>query len=347
MAQIGEIREAFDILTTLKQERSTKAKEWTLQMHGDNQVLKTLLYYAFNTFKQYYIKQVPSPEPAQKDIDPNNYTAFLSLLEALNERTFKQVKERVNDFLTKCNADEQYWYRRVLLRNLEIGITAKGVNKVYTNLIPVYEVLLAESIKDPTLTDAKTLARLPEAFVLQYKIDGYRLNVHKNTKGDVVVKTRSGLPVFGYAKMEEEAKRLLPAGKVYDGEMVSPELFAWIERNMLSDRDEKIADRSLFRDAVSKVFSKETDKQGIFNIFDVVDSSEWESQNAKKTYNDRLSYLNTDVKEILTASNASQMTVVPTSRVFYRDNPDDIAETIRIFHKFLSWGWEGLMIKSV
>lgn len=347
MAQIGEIREAFDILTTLKQERSTKAKEWTLQMHGDNQVLKTLLYYAFNTFKQYYIKQVPSPEPAQKDIDPNNYTAFLSLLEALNERTFKQVKERVNDFLTKCNADEQYWYRRVLLRNLEIGITAKGVNKVYTNLIPVYEVLLAESIKDPTLTDAKTLARLPEAFVLQYKIDGYRLNVHKNTKGDVVVKTRSGLPVFGYAKMEEEAKRLLPAGKVYDGEMVSPELFAWIERNMLSDRDEKIADRSLFRDAVSKVFSKETDKQGIFNIFDVVDSSEWESQNAKKSYNDRLSYLNTDVKEILTASNASQMTVVPTSRVFYRDNPDDIAETIRIFHKFLSWGWEGLMIKSV
>ena len=347
MAQIGEIREAFDILTTLKQERSTKAKEWTLQMHGDNQVLKTLLYYAFNTFKQYYIKQVPSPEPAQKDIDPNNYTAFLSLLEALNERTFKQVKERVNDFLTKCNADEQYWYRRVLLRNLEIGITAKGVNKVYTNLIPVYEVLLAESIKDPTLTDAKTLARLPEAFVLQYKIDGYRLNVHKNTKGDVVVKTRSGLPVFGYAKTEEEAKRLLPAGKVYDGEMVSPELFAWIERNMLSDRDEKIADRSLFRDAVSKVFSKETDKQGIFNIFDVVDSSEWESQNAKKSYNDRLSYLNTDVKEILTASNASQMTVVPTSRVFYRDNPDDIAETIRIFHKFLSWGWEGLMIKSV
>lgn len=344
---IGEIREAFSILSELKNERSTKAKEFLLSVNEKNQVLKTLLYYAFNTFKQYYIKQVPEPEAAEKDIDPENYTSFLKLLEQLNDRSVKQVKAHVEDFLKVCNYEEQYWYRRVLLRNMEIGITAKGVNKVYKDLIPVYEVLLAESIKDPTLTDAKTIARLPEAFVLQYKIDGYRLNIHKDNKGDVVVKTRSGLPVFGYAKMEAEAKQLLPCGKVYDGEMVSPELFNWIEQNMLRDDDSKIADRSLFRDAVRKAFSKETDKQGIFNIFDVVDKSEWESQNGQKVYGDRLDYLNSDIKHILEENHASQMTVVPTSRVFYRNNPDDIAETIRIFHKFLSWGWEGLMIKSV
>ena len=33
--------------------------------------------------------------------------------------------------------------------------------------------------------------------------------------------------------------------------------------------------------------------------------------------------------------------------VFYRNNPEDLAEAVRIFHKFLSWGWEGLMIKAV
>ena len=43
----------------------------------------------------------------------------------------------------------------------------------------------------------------------------------------------------------------------------------------------------------------------------------------------------------------TQMTVVPTSRVYYKNNADDMAEVLRVFHKFLSWGWEGLMIKAV
>lgn len=343
----NEIREAFHFLGELRDEHSTNGKTAILVTAESNQVLKALFYYAFNTFKQYYIKQVPQPEPAVKDINPENFTAFITLLDQLDKRTLSNIKGHVEEFLKKCNQEEQHWYRRVLLRNLEIGITRKGVNKVYKDLIPVYEVQLAESIKDPTLTDTKTIARLPEAFVLQYKIDGYRLNVHKDERGDVVVKTRSGLPVKGYERMEAEAKALLPCGKVYDGEMVSPELFTWIEQNMLRDSGDKVADRSLFRDAVSKVFAKEIDKQGIFNIFDVVDKSEWDTQNAKQSYGNRLGFLNTDVKTILDEKQASQMTVVPTSRVFYRNNPDDIAEAVRIFHKFLSWGWEGLMIKNV
>lgn len=341
----GEIREAFTALEELKNERSTNEKNALLEKYDGNRILKILFYYAFNSFKQYYIKQVPTPEPAVKDIDVENFKAFITLLQNLNDRALTDVKGHVEEFLRKCNATEQTWYRQVLLRNLGIGMTRKGINKVYKGLIPAYDVLLAESIKDLTLTDAKTIARLPGAYVLQYKIDGYRLNIHKDDNGRIQIKTRSGLPVDGYGKLEEEAKILLPKGYVYDGEMVSPNLFAWIEQNMLRDEGEKIADRSLFKDAVSKVFKKETNKQGIFNIFDVVKKSEWESQRGIQTYQERLSYLDTDVKGLLTS--ASQMTVVPTSRIFYKNKPEDLAETLRIFQKFLSWGWEGLMIKAV
>lgn len=341
----GEIREAFTALEELKNERSTNGKNALLEKYDGNRILKILFYYAFNSFKQYYIKQVPSPEPAVKDIDVENFKAFITLLQNLNDRALTDVKGHVEDFFRKCNETESTWYRQVLLRNLGIGMTRKGINKIYEGLIPAYDVLLAESIKDLTLTDAKTIARLPGAYVLQYKIDGYRLNIHKDDKGRIQIKTRSGLPVDGYGKLEEEARILLPKGYVYDGEMVSPNLFAWIEQNMLRDEGEKIADRSLFKDAVSKVFKKETNKQGIFNIFDVVKKSEWESQRGIQTYQERLSYLDTDVKGLLTS--ASQMTVVPTSRIFYKNKPEDLAETLRIFQKFLSWGWEGLMIKAV
>lgn len=343
----AEIEEAFIALEELEETTSTNTKAAILAAYQENLVLKTLFYYAFNSFKQYYIKQIPEPKAACKTIDPDNYYAFQKLLEALNAREKKDVKGHVEAFLKLCNYQEQKWFRRILARDLQIGMTQKGVNKVYKNLIPVYDVLLAESIKDPTLTDKKTIARLPEAYVLQYKIDGYRVNLHKDEKGDVVIKTRSGLPVTGYEKVEEEARKFLPCGKVYDGEMVSPKLFAWIEQNMLQDKNVKISDRSFFYDTMRHVFSKETGKEGIFNIFDAVDKTEWESQNAKKTYRERLDFLNADVKGVLAENDASQMTIVPTSKIFYRNNPEDIAETVRIFHKFLSWGWEGLMIKSI
>lgn len=345
---VGEIREAFMALSTIENEKSTNGKTEILKRYESNTVLRTLLYYAFNTFLQYYIKQIPSVEAAKKDIDVNNYVNFIELLDGLSSRRISSdIQGHVRSFLRLCNAEEQFWYTRVLKRSMEIGIGEKTVNKAYNNYIPAYEVALADRVKDITLTDAKTIKMLPERFVVQYKIDGYRLNVHKNEYGNVSVCTRSGLPVTGYERLESEAAKYLPNGFVYDGEMVSPKLFAWIEENMLRDNDEKIADRTLFQEAVSKVFSKEMNKEGVFNIFDVVKMSEWESQKSKETYAERILNLNSNISPIVSMEEVTQMTVVPTSRVFYKNNPDDLAEVVRIFHKFLSWGWEGLMIKSV
>lgn len=344
----GELHDAFAALTRIEAERSSREKDQILTDHQGNQVLKTLLYYAFNRFLQYYIKQVPSVEPAKKDMDPENYAAFLSLLDALAERRItSDIPGRVSLFLKGCNQTEQRWYTRVLKRSMEIGMAEKAINKAYGNYIPVYEVQLADKVKDVTLTDPKTIRRLPEAFVLQYKIDGYRLNIHKSESGNVSICTRSGLPVKGYDQLEQEAREFLPGGSVYDGEMVSPKLFAWIEQNMLRDTGERKADRSLFTEAVSKVFSHEIGKEGIFNIFDVVKASDWTARRGTEPYGERIRILNESILPIVSRREVTQMTVVPTSRVFYRDNPEDLAEVVRIFHKFLSWGWEGLMIKAV
>lgn len=342
-----EIEEAFHALSQIKLVTSAKAKTGLLLSYEHNGVLKTLLYLAFNSFMQYYIKKIPNVTPASRPIQAGNYQEFVKLMYDLNARKYKDVQGVVTDFLSKCNETEQTWYKRVIMHNLEIGITAKGVNQAYENFIPVYDVQLAESVKDLTLTDKHQLGRLPEAFVLQYKIDGYRMNIHKYDDGSVDIKTRSGLLVSGYSKLEEEARIFLPTAKVYDGEMVSPELFTWIEQNMLADNGTKIADRSLFQDAMRKCFAKEIGKDGIFNIFDAVSMSEWESQVAKDSYRDRLDFLNFGVSPIIDQNNLTQMTVVPTSRVFYKNNTADMQEVIRIFEKFLSWGWEGLMIKSI
>lgn len=342
----NEIREAFQAFREVGREVSSARKEAVLRAYQDNRALQTLLYYTLNNFKQYYIKQVPSVEFAEKDIDPENLTIFVELLEKLAAREIVHIKGFVAHFLSQCNMEEQLWYTRVLRRSLDIGISEKTVNKVWPGIIPVYEVQLADKVKDVTLTDAKTISRLPERFVIQYKIDGYRMNIHKKGNGKVDIRTRSGHVISGYDRLEEEAAKFLPNGYVYDGEMTSPELYTWIEQNMLQNTGDKIADRSLFTEAMSKAFRKSNGKTGIFNIFDMVPCSEWDSQLSERTYGDRNKDIVTHIQPVIERADVA-MAVVPTSRVFYRNNPDDLAEVVKIFHKFLSWGWEGIMIKSI
>lgn len=121
-----EIELAFAALESIKADKSTKGKTAILLENKDNNVLRNLLYYAFNTFLQYYIKQIPVVEPANRPIQAENFKTFLTLLDNLNDRKIKNVKGAVAEFLCSCNAQEQMWYTRVLLRDLSLGLRRKA-----------------------------------------------------------------------------------------------------------------------------------------------------------------------------------------------------------------------------
>ena len=259
------------------------------------------------------------------------------------EITGNAAVDELEEFLTECCPEEYKWYSRVIERDLDIGLADKGINKVFKNLIPTYEVLLADKIapEDLNLDTVKVLKMLPDRIVAQYKIDGYRLNIHVLDSGEVLVRTRNGKVVEGYKDLEQEAASKLPNGYVYDGEIVAPELFDWITKNAESEGD-TTANRDLFSEVMSHAFSKEDNKQGIFNLFDMVPIKEWNTKKTTETLEVRTQRILETVKPL----DLTHITVVPTSRVFYKDNPDDMKEIVELFHQFLSVGWEGLMIKN-
>ena len=224
-----------------------------------------------------------------------------------------------------------------------IGLADKGINKVFKGLIPTYEVLLADKIapEDLNLDTPKALKVLPDRIVVQYKIDGYRLNIHVSDSGEVTIRTRNGKFVTGYNDLEAEAAEKLPRGYVYDGEIVAPELFDWISNNMKST-ESVAANRDLFSEVMSHAFSKEDNKQGIFNMFDMVPMKEWVSQKTTETLETRTAR----IKELIEPLELKHIMIVPTSRVYDKNNPQDRKEIVEQFHQFLSVGWEGLMIKN-
>lgn len=76
-----EIEEAFHAFTAVKEVKNLDGKIAVLRKYDENSVLKNLLWQTYNTFRQYYIKQIPSVTSAEKPISVENYTAFRELLD--------------------------------------------------------------------------------------------------------------------------------------------------------------------------------------------------------------------------------------------------------------------------
>ena len=342
--EFKEINNAFDALYEISQVSSLNSKQEYLLKNKDNAVFKTLLKLAYDPFRQFYIKKIPEFTVNRHNNLLNNYSEFLNLLVRLSYRqlTGNAAIDAVRNFLEGCNPREVYWYTRVIQKDLKIGLADKGINKAFPKLMPTYEVMLADKInsEDLNLDTAKALKTLPENFVCQYKIDGYRLNIHRPDKDSVIIRTRNGKFVSGYKALEQSALKL-PVGYVYDGEVVSPKLQDYL--TSIANNENAEINRDMFGEVMSHAFSKEDNKEGIFNVFDVVSLDEWNNHVSHTSYKSRLEQLDQHVGQL----GLSNIVAVPYSKEFHKNNTDDLKEVVELFHKFVSIGWEGLMIKDV
>ena len=339
-----EVKRTFEALASIAENPSLNSKQAILAMNYSNSVLRTLLKLAYDPFQQFYIKKLPKMTVTHNQLTYEvNYSNFLQLLVDLSHRriTGNAALSAVEQFFQGCDEVEQLWYSRVLTKDLKIGLADKGINKAFPKLIPTYEVQLADKInpEDLNLDTVKAMKILPQFMVIQYKIDGYRLNIHRPDENTVILLTRNGKIVSGYKELEQSALKL-PVGYVYDGEVVAPELFEWIQQNAQNGLTS--ANRDLFSAVMSHAFSKEDNKRGVFNIFDMVSLDEWRVRVSNLPYSDRLKLMDKLVKPL----NLRDIMLVPTSRVYSKSNPADLREIVDTFHNFVNIGWEGLMIKD-
>ena len=347
MSMIKTVFDSFNVLHDVMYMSGTNDKLGKLKANSENSVLKSLLYLAYNPYLQFYIKKIPYVElDTTKAVDYElNYTEFLQLLVKFSKRelTGNAAIEALTNFLVNCDERELCWYTRVLKKDLKIGVAATSINKVFPNLIPTYEVMLADKV-DPNklLTDIKTWKLLPERMTIQYKIDGYRLNIHRPSEDEVLIRTRNGKIISGYTDLEKSAQQL-PVGYVYDGEIVAPEMIKWINQNIINGSTTSEANRDFFSETMSHAFSKETDKKGIFIVFDVVPINDWVLHKCDMDYEERYHLLQRLVQPLELPN------VIPiiSSKVFLKADKSAIPEILNLFHQFVSQGWEGAMIKDL
>lgn len=247
------------------QESSGKRLQEILEEYKDNQMLKDVLYFVYNPFiviglsskkinknlSDMTIIKVPMLNDPKFDI-----TCIFDYL--INHNTGRDEDiAYVQHYLYSLPNEDREIYKEIFTKELKLGVTSKTINKVFPNLIPEFNVMLAEKYWDRMEELEKTN---PDIIITQ-KLDGVRC-VAIHDKSGIKLFSRQGKPIEGLHDLEEQLL-WLPFG-CYDGEL-------------LLNKD-NIPSKDLYRETVTVVNSKDQDKKNIvFNIFDTCEVKEFKN----------------------------------------------------------------------
>lgn len=243
------MKNVIKIIKELRETSSTNDKLSILKREKGNELLQKVLLYTLDPFKKYGLSEktlIPTTINNTYKID------IFNLLDILSTSNINDsLKALANSFIgDEPNLDLQDLYKCMILKDLKINIGAKGVNKIFPNLIPVFDVMLAESYfkqKEGFLNGKE--------FIVSTKLDGNRACIIKESN-TIKIYSRQGKLIEGLLDIENEIAKI-PDDIIFDGELLLKNT-----NNLPSDE--------LFR-ATMKVVRKDGIKQNIeFHAFDII-----------------------------------------------------------------------------
>jgi len=165
---------------------------------------------------------------------------------------------------------------------LQLGVDVKTINKVIPNLIPTFNVMLANKYFD----DVKFVEG--KEFALTTKIDGGRIVAIKKN-GDVKFYTRSGQLYEGLVDLEEEMKLYMPDNIMLDGEITLLNDYEVLYDLKYNEPciGHKLTSKEQYKETM-KITRKDGEKHGVkMLVFDGMSVEDFENQTNSVPYINR------------------------------------------------------------
>lgn len=150
-------------------------------------------------------------------------------------------------------SEEAGWLMRgIITKNLQIGVKAQTLNQIFgKGFIPLIGIMRGMIAPD----------NLAGVYIATEKIDGNRRLIMNKPTG-VEIYTRSGRRDYGLVELEEQAKKYLPTGYVYDTECVAKGDFV---------------DNIALRQATASLLNKQGIRKGVLaKVFDCIKQNEYD-----------------------------------------------------------------------
>ena len=277
--------------------------------------IKQILFYVYNTMITFGVTSSTIKKfKGDKNTVGKKYTNIFTLLKDLGDRklTGHMALYSIKDFI-KEQGNEKLIYL-IIDKNLKMRVKAKGINKVWDNLIPEFSVVLADKYEPKNLEKG--------VWVISRKLDGVRCLLHVNkAKKTVKFYSRQGKPLNRYTYVEDDIDfDMIPYNCFIDGEL------SYITDNNTEN----------FKKMMNNIKRKEgvviEDKHIVFLVFDLIKESDFYNKESKSTYRERYGILK---KTIIKKDNIKVMKQFAYSPKMF-EKLQKIAEKSN---------WEGLMLR--
>lgn len=295
-------------------------KQQVLAQYKDDEIVGRYLKIAFDPYSVFGI----STKKLNKIVGASGITGIESVFDLFEylsthntgtDQTISLCQEVLSGVATYDSAAADL-LAALICKDLSIGCDAKTINKEIPELIPTFNVQLANKYFDkPSYVEGKT-------FALTTKIDGGRIIALKEN-GQVSFYTRAGQKYEGLVDLESEMLRLMPDNTCLDGEITL------LVRGNLSSKD-------AYKETMKIVRTKDKEKHGIkMLVFDCMTAEEFKNQNCKFTYLVRRA----DAELLFNQNDFQYFELLP---ILYRGS--DTSKIAELLEEEVANGEEGIMI---
>ena len=201
------MQEVKQFIEEMRATSSSNEKVEILKQQSD--FIKQVLEYTYNPYKQYHVTSKTCKKNSDK-VSWTDYTLF-NLLDKLTNRdiTGHAAIEIVNRFATK-NVDWDVIYD-IIDKDLKIRCGAKVINKAFPNLIPEFNVALAQEYKGKCDWN--------DGWYASRKLDGVRCLAVVDENGKCTLYSRMGKEFTTLNKVKEAIEKTGIINYVFDGEI--------------------------------------------------------------------------------------------------------------------------------
>lgn len=313
-----------DFVNEINSSNSRKFKQSVLEKYKDDIIIEKYLKIAFDPYVVYGLnaKKLAKEVTEKPKYIPADVFDLFDYLKKNNTGRDRDlaVCYHVLDEIFSYDTEAAELLRKLICKDISIGVDAKTINSVIYNCIPQFDCMLANKYFD------KPEKLVGKTFAITTKLDGFRLITIKDEKGNVKFFSRVGQPVEGLNEIETEIKAAFPNSIVFDGELTISNYF-------------EMESKEAYK-AASKIIrlKGDTPKTGLtYRVFDVLTIDEWRKQKCTHTYEVRRNLL-----EGFFGYAAAPIPHVELLPVLYKGN--DTSKVTELLDKVTADGGEGVMI---
>ena len=259
---VENLSEVINIVKQLRETSGTNDKIVLLRRNCNNELLRKVLRYTYDTDLKYGVQK----KSIVMRTGESKWSSLFEMLDELAESNINDsLKRNVGRFINNLETeDEKELVTKILLKNLDVGLNVKNINKGMKGLIVSHDIMKGSSW-DGTLNGEVAVS---------LKLDGIRCSwLIKD--GKAIAKTRQNKIIQG---MNELTKAI---------EEVFGEQDLFVDGELLAINEEGLSSEDLFKKTSAIVNSKGLKKDLTFVAFDIVSLEDYNNKSNSTPFLER------------------------------------------------------------